>query len=77
MLRNGFDQPNGIIIGGDFYTGRLYYGDRPQGGKFYADTEAELIAQARQQKHQIIRDNHMPGVNIYPDDSQWQLRIYN
>lgn len=75
MVRNGYDDVNGTIIGGDYVTGQLFYDGRAQTGTFYADSDDELIEMARTKKRELIAS--VEGVlGIYEDDSLWQLRIY-
>ena len=49
MLRHGYDETRGTIIGGHCYMGRFhkYEDDGQQGPTFYCDTEEELHAEAR------------------------------
>lgn len=75
MIRQGYDDVNGVIVGGDFICGQLFYDGRPQTQKFYADSEDELIEMARAKKREFIES--VEGVlGVYEDDSLWQLRIY-
>lgn len=69
---------NGIIMGdmAPSIRGRLYYGDRPQGERVAGQSEQELIEAARIVKHHLIDECKDILLYVYPDDSQWQLRIY-
>jgi hypothetical protein len=77
MLRNGYDETNGVVIGGDFYTGKVYYDGRCLTSfKHFAETEEELMEWARTIKHRAIEEAALTWGNLYPDDSKWELRIY-
>lgn len=72
------DDVRGVIIGGDFLTGRVFYDGREQRYQaFYADTEEELIAQAREFVEEMKAKFKDSPCYLYPDDSKWELRIYN
>ena len=78
MLRHGYDDVNGIVIGGNPAEKqyRIYYEDRRQ-HQFYSTRDSEAKEKAenyiKEQKQElgIILYN-----NIYPADA-WELRIYD
>lgn len=74
MTRWDFDEVDGIVIGGDYFTGQIYYDGRQQSQIFYADTEDELRNQANNIVSDLKRENCPFG--LYDDSSKWELRIY-
>ena len=78
MLRHGYDDVNGIVIGGNPAEKqcRIYYEDRQQ-HQFYStrDSEAKEKAESwiEQQKQEL---GQMLFNRIWPDD-KWELRIYD
>ena len=72
----GYDVPRGIIIGSFTITGQLAYDGRPQGSKFYAETEDELIALGNEKVAQLRAEFSGHPCFLYPDD-KWELRIYD
>ena len=73
---SGIDSVNGIIIGGEFFCGRLFYQDRPQGPQFYGDTSEEIKALALQHLAKIKADCGQVFSHIYPADS-WSIKFYD
>ena len=70
------EEVNGIIIGGEYFTGAIYYDGRKQKDILVADTEEGLIKMAED----IVKDfkDRLQGYPcfLYPDNSKWELRIY-
>ena len=75
MVRNGYDETQGTIIGGEYFTGKIFYDNRQQGNTITADTHEELIIQAEQ----IVSDYKEKFCGfpcyLYTDNSKWELRI--
>ena len=67
------DEPTGGIIGPIALTGQLYYQGRPQGPGLIATDAEGLLEQARELKHGLIA-GHPLGMEIWRDDSAWELR---
>lgn len=75
MTRFGYDEPRGIIIGGEYYTGKIFYDNRCQTyNPIYADTQEELIIKAEEIVNNLKKENCPIG--LYPDNSKWELRVY-
>lgn len=71
----GNEEVNGIIVGGEYYTGKIFYDNRCQTyNPIYADTHEELISRAEKIITNLKKENCPIGV--YPDNSKWELRIY-
>lgn len=74
MLRFGYDETNGQVIGDISLTGQLYYENRPQGQSFYASTERGITEEAETLVNQITKEwSDIPGV--YDNPEQWTVRI--
>lgn len=69
------DDVRGVIIGGDYISGRLFYEDRPQGGRVYADSEEELKHILRKRLEDIKLDCGDVYAAIYQKESAWSIRI--
>lgn len=74
MNRWGYDDVNGTVIGGDFFSGEIFYDGRSQSQKIYGDTEQELISLAEEKVQELKK---LQTIGLYPDNSKWELRIYN
>jgi hypothetical protein len=76
MVRGGYDDVRGVIIGGDYVSWRLYYDDRPQGGTEYADSEEEAVSAGRLLCSRLKREFCGWPCYLYPDNSKWEVRVY-
>jgi len=76
MTQWGYDEPQGIIIGGNYETGQLFYDGQPQGGKFTADTQTELLKIAKIRKTELIKEYGGYPCFCYQDDSKWEMRSW-
>jgi len=74
MNRWGFDEVNGTVIGGDFFSGEIFYDGRTQSRRIHADTEQELIDLAEAKVKEL---KELRSIGLYQDNSKWELRIYN
>jgi hypothetical protein len=73
MNRWGYDDVNGTVIGGDFFSGEIFYDSRSQSQKIYGDTEQELITLAEEKVQELKK---LQSIGLYQDNSKWELRIY-
>ena len=73
--KNGYDQPEGVIIGGTYVSWQLVYDGRPQSGKEYAESEDEAMEQARARIAQLKHDNCGYPCYLYGDSTLWTVRI--
>lgn len=71
------DEVGGIIIGGDYIAGRLYYNDRIQSSHFYADSDGDLLVAANARLDEIKSECGRAFDDIFPNKSGWELRIYD
>lgn len=71
-----FEEVNGIIVGGEWKTGRLFYEGRPQREQFTGDTDEDLRAKADIMLRAIKDECGQAFEMIYPN-SVWELRIFN
>jgi hypothetical protein len=67
----------GTIIGGHYKIGKLFYDGRCQSSSFYGNTDEELIKQARKCKAELVKEFKGHPCYLYPDDSKWELRIWD
>ncbi len=79
MTRFGLDipGPTAVIIGDNYKTGRLFYDGREQSGSFSGDTDAELREAAKARKMELRERLGESFARVYPDDSKWELRIWD
>ena len=75
MNRWGYDDVNGTVIGGNWFTGQIFYDGRSQSQAFTADTENELKQIAQDRVNNLKKENC--SIGLYPDNSKWELRIYD
>ena len=77
----GIEEVNGVIIGGEYFTGAIYYDGRVQNQYISGDTEQELIKNAKdwvsKQKEDITRFGLQLKDSCYPDNAKWELRIFD
>ena len=71
------DDVNGVIVGGDFKSGALYYEGRIQGQVVHEDTEEVLIRRLTDDIRRRIADCGAAVDYIYPDSNAWEIRIYD
>ena len=74
-MLNFTDDIRGTIIGGDDFTGQIFYDGRPQKGRFYGVNKDELVAKAGYTIRQIKKECGEAFELIYPNQS-WELRIF-
>ncbi len=71
----GYDETNGIIIGGEYKKACLFNEDRQQGPSFYGDTDEDLIKQATAYTSKLKTDLGEEYKRLYPNG--FELRIYD
>jgi hypothetical protein len=76
MIKFGYEITDAVIIGGDFNQAALFYDGRKQGRDLYGDTDCEIIQKAKQLRQELLENCAPVADRIYPDNSQWELRIY-
>ena len=69
------ESPSGVIVGRYYLVGVLKYDGRIQSRQMYAETEEELIAQAKKCKRRILDRCDQVAREIFPDDAAWKLEI--
>jgi len=74
MLRWGYDETKGTIIGGYYSTGQLYYDGRSQGGLFHAPTSTKLMEKAQSKIMEYKKEFCGHPCYLYADDTKWQLK---
>lgn len=74
MVRNGYDDVNGVIIGGDYVSWQLFYDGRPQGQKQSAANDDEAIEMAEQRCKELKVEFGGFPCYLYPDD-KWEVRL--
>lgn len=74
MVRNGYDEVSGIVIGGDSVRWTLYYEGRQQGGSHYSDSYDE----AKEQAEQLVKEyrEEYKNIGLFVNDA-WEMRTYN
>jgi hypothetical protein len=76
MIKFGHEITDAVIIGGDFNQAALFYNGRKQGHDLYGDTDSEIIGKAKALRQELLEQCGTVASRIYPDNSQWELRIY-
>lgn len=69
------DETRGVIIGGDYHAGRLFYDGRSQGAVVTGDSETEVETALRAQYEVLKAEMGEVFALIYPGDC-WEVRIY-
>ena len=70
------DDVNGVIIGGDFVCGYLYYGERKALYKqLWAQSESELRKKAEAERMRLLEENKEIAWHLWPDNSLWSLKL--
>lgn len=67
------DDVNGTIIGGSFVGWTLFYDNRPQSGKHYADTDQLAIAAAKAEIARLVAEN--APIGLYRHPQLWEIRL--
>lgn len=71
--QHGFDDVNGICIGGDHVSWRLVYDGRLQTiYKQFAIDEGDAVARAGAMIYELTEQNPL----VYTDSSLWTIQIY-
>ena len=71
------EEVNGVIVGGEYVCGYLYYGDKQANAKqLYAENDTILKEKAEELKTKMLEDNKDIKHWLFPDDSAWNLRIH-
>jgi len=71
------DDVNGVIVGGDFKSGALYYNGRMQGQPVHENSEELLIKRLTDDMRRMIADCGAAVDHIYPSNDAWEIRIYD
>lgn len=76
-IRNGIEETDGIIIGGEYVVWELYYdGRRQTSHRHPADNDAEAIAAAKVKRNELRDKFKGFPCYLYPDDDKWEVRIW-
>lgn len=70
------DDVSGIIIGGDFYHGQVFYDNRPQSQILYGYTQEELTEKLNERLNEIKDECKEAFRLIYPS-KLWEFRYFN
>ncbi len=73
---NRDEDVNGVIVGGSFFAGSLWYDGRRQYGQHYGYSEEELKDKLNKLHENIKLDMGGAYSIIYPLDS-WEMRFYD
>jgi hypothetical protein len=76
MIRDGYDDVNGVIVGGDYVGWCVAYDERPQSDKQYADNAEQAIAQGTALIAELKAKYCGHPCYLYPDATKWTVRIY-
>jgi hypothetical protein len=74
MIQNNLDFTRGVIVGGNYVSGQVYFDGRPQGDKLYANSEEELVQLAQQRIKSLTDEFSGWPCYLYKGD-KWELRI--
>ena len=69
------DDVNGVIIGGEFFTGQLFYCGRPESRRLYGYTTEELRTMLEGRLDEIKNECKAAFDLIYPKKG-WEFRFY-
>lgn len=69
------DNVSGVIVGGDYVSWQLFYDERPQGSKEYAETDEAATLAARQKHATLMRKYSGFPCYLYPGD-KWEIRLW-
>lgn len=69
----GYDDVNGVCVGGDYVKWCIVYEDRPQSGMMWAATTEEAMQEAARMVEELRY--RWKGI-CYPDKDAWTIRIY-
>ena len=67
---------NGTVIGEILMIGQVFYDGRPQGPQVYGIDGQEIRENAERVINYLKKDCGQALNYIYPDESAWELRIY-
>ena len=71
------EDANGTVIGEVLITGQVFYDGRPQGPQVYGVDMPEVRENAERVINLLKRDCGQALAYIYPNESSWELRIYD
>lgn len=72
------EEVSGTIIGDITLSATVFYDGRQQGQKLSAADKDDAMLQAKAYKQGLRNEYGAEGfARIYPDDSLWELRIYD
>jgi hypothetical protein len=79
MNKFGYDEVNGIVIGGFDIAFIVTYDNIPQSQKMYAESEEEAIKMSREYIKNPYAEYRNLSVSLTPwkDKNKWDVRIYN
>lgn len=66
----------GVVIGGEYFTGGLYYCGQKCGNTIYAATEDAVVEKGRERLEDIKNECGAAYSMIYPEKNSWEVRIY-
>jgi len=80
-IHKGIEEVNGTIIGGEHFSGKIFYDGRIQNQYISGDTEQELIEKAKawvsKTKEEITKFGLQLKDSCFPDNNKWELRIFD
>ena len=75
MKTVGDEDVNGIIIGGEYESGRLFYAGRPQSQRVWENTVKKVIEKLNTRGQEIKAECGPAYKLIYPDNNAWEIRL--
>lgn len=72
MVRDGYDEPRGVIVGAHYVHWQVLYQGRPQSQRLPAANEQVAMADAADRIAELRADNPL----IYTADA-WEVRLWN
>lgn len=74
--QRGWDDVNGIVIGGDYVAWRIAYNDVPQSQKDYAINDGDAIEAGKALVAKLKVECCGYPHYLYPDSTKWTVQIY-
>ena len=73
MIRQGYDDVRGVVVGSAGVAWAVVYDGRPQSGKRYAETEDEARNAAQAEIARLCAE--FAGI-CYGDAGRWEVRLW-
>jgi hypothetical protein len=76
-LKNGFDQPEAVVIGGSDIAYQVFYDGRAQSQRLYAESEDAAEQDGRAIAERLQAENCGYPCYLYPNAQLWTIKIFS